>query len=109
MGNHIHLIVEAADRVALTRGAKGLAIRIARGLNRLMGSRGQVIAERYHARILRTPTEVRNAVHYVLANHAHHFGRADPGFTSARHPSLVVGPSTWLLCRASGGSSFTPK
>ena len=32
-GNHLHLIVEADDAVALSRGMQGLAIRIAKGLN----------------------------------------------------------------------------
>src|SRR4029453_16164418 len=33
--NHLHLICEAADRLALSRGMQGLAIRLARGLNRV--------------------------------------------------------------------------
>src|SRR4051812_17699215 len=32
--NHIHLIVEAKNRTALSRGMQGLAIRVARGVNR---------------------------------------------------------------------------
>jgi len=38
--NHLHLIGEAGDRTALSRGMQGLAIRIARGLNRKLGRRG---------------------------------------------------------------------
>lgn len=71
-GNHLHLVVEARDAAALARGMKGLSVRIARGLNRLMGTRGPVLADRYHARILRTPREVRGALAYVLGNHRHH-------------------------------------
>jgi len=33
--DHLHLIVEAKDRGALSRGLQGLAIRVAKGLNRL--------------------------------------------------------------------------
>src|SRR5690349_5979056 len=33
--NHLHLIAEANDRLALSRGMKGLMVRIARRLNRL--------------------------------------------------------------------------
>ena len=34
-GNHLHLLVEAADGpISLRRGAQGLAIRIARAINR---------------------------------------------------------------------------
>jgi REP element-mobilizing transposase RayT len=70
--NHIHLICEADDRRALSRGMQGLAIRIARRMNRLAGRRGKFFADRYHARQLKTPPEVRNALLYVIQNHAHH-------------------------------------
>ena len=118
-GDHIHLIVEAEDARALGRGLKGLSVRIARGLNRLTGRSGQVIADRYHSRPLRTPTEVRNALAYVLGNariHARRAGRSasspriDP-FSSAGwfdgfaqtppwhmvDPLPAVKPRTWLL------------
>ncbi|HWV38452.1 MAG TPA: hypothetical protein VN033_08235 [Vulgatibacter sp.] len=35
-GNHLHLIVEAKDARALSRGMQGLSIRVAQGMNRLM-------------------------------------------------------------------------
>jgi REP element-mobilizing transposase RayT len=70
--NHVHLIVEVADRVALSRAVQGLSIRIARGLNRVLERRGRVFADRYHARDLATPLEVRNALRYVLLNSRHH-------------------------------------
>src|SRR5262245_1683687 len=38
--NHIHLIVEADDTVALSRGMQGLAARIAKAVNRAMPRRG---------------------------------------------------------------------
>lgn len=71
-GDHLHLTVEAADGGALSRGIQGLSIRIARGLNNLCGRRGAVFSDRYHARILKTPREVRHARAYVLNNHHHH-------------------------------------
>lgn len=74
--NHIHLIVEATDRHALSRAMKGLCVRIARRLNRATGRKGQVFADRYHAHILRTPNEVRNAVRYVINNSRTHAKRA---------------------------------
>jgi REP element-mobilizing transposase RayT len=70
--NHLHLLVEAADRSALTRGMQGLSIRLARALNRLAGHRGRVFADRYHARMLRTPLEARRALVYVLNNARRH-------------------------------------
>jgi REP element-mobilizing transposase RayT len=66
--NHLHLIVEAADREALSRGMQGLAIRCARAINRALGRRGRVWGERYHARPLRSPGEVRRGLVYVLQN-----------------------------------------
>ncbi len=80
--DHIHLLVEARDQIALGRAMKGFGVRIARRLNRLAGRSGQVIADRYHARYLRTPTEVRRALVYVLQNgvkHARDEGRIARG------------------------------
>jgi putative transposase len=70
--NHLHLVVEAEAGTALSRGVQGLAIRIARAVNRVLGRRGRVWGERFHARDLRTPREVRNALVYVLQNHRKH-------------------------------------
>ena len=86
--NHLHLICEALDRSSLARGLQSLAIRIAKRLNSLWQRIGRVFADRYHARILRSPREVRNALAYVLDNAARHgvpivSGRADP-FSSGR-------------------------
>ncbi|HZN41988.1 MAG TPA: hypothetical protein VFD82_24515 [Planctomycetota bacterium] len=72
LNDHLHLLVEARDRLALARGVQGLAIRIAKALNRLWRRRGTVFADRYHDRILKTPREVRNALCYVLANGKKH-------------------------------------
>ncbi len=86
--NHLHLLIEAANARALSRGVQALSIRIARSLNRAHGRSGPVFSERYHARTLRTPREVRNALLYVLQNHRRHAtpeatrrgGIIDPGW-----------------------------
>jgi REP element-mobilizing transposase RayT len=70
--NHAHLIVEAAGERALGRAMKGLLVRIARGLNRLWRRSGSVLDDHYHARALKTPREVRNALVYVLHNARKH-------------------------------------
>jgi putative transposase len=70
--DHIHLIVESDHRKALMRGAKGLAIRLARAINRVLGRKGRVWGDRYHVHELRTPREVRNALAYVLLNFRKH-------------------------------------
>src|SRR5438309_776227 len=105
-GNHIHLVVEAANPRALARAIQGLSIRVAKGLNRMMGRSGRVFDDRYHARVLRTPTEVRRAIHYVQDNarkHAAERGETyspsyiDP-YSSAGAPDLALPPAqTWLL------------
>src|SRR5712675_291316 len=73
-GNHLHLIVEAADKRALSRGMQGLAVRIARAVNRAAGRSGRVFADHYFARELKTPAQVRRAVRYVLDNRMLHGG-----------------------------------
>jgi len=70
--NHVHVLAEASDERALTRGMTGLAVRIARGVNKLLRRVGAVFSDRFHARLLRSPREVRNALVYVLQNARKH-------------------------------------
>lgn len=70
--NHLHLLVEVPDREALTRGAKGLFVRLAKQLNKWWGRKGQVFPDRFHARALGSPREVRRALAYVLHNARRH-------------------------------------
>ena len=108
-GNHVHLLLEATDEQALTRGMQGLCIRMARGLNRMMGRTGRVFADRYHVHILRTPTEVQRALAYVRGNHQKHSaergqprpdGWVDPYSSASREHGLVLpAPRTWLLAK----------
>jgi REP element-mobilizing transposase RayT len=118
--NHLHLIVEATSKTALARGMQGLASGLARRVNRALQRRGPLFGDRYHAHALKSPTEVRHAVVYVLKNYEKHpdpipdlglepqegidpcssarwFGGwaeplAPPGLQSP-----VVAPRTWLL------------
>jgi len=80
---------------------QGLGVRIAKALNRLMGTQGRVLADHYHSTLLRTPTQLVNAIAYVLGNSAHHYGgdaSSDP-FSSANceRGVLLVAPISWLL------------
>jgi len=108
-GNHLHLVCEAASAEALAAGVKGLSVRIARGLNRVMDRSGPVFADRYHAHVLRSPGEVRRTLAYVLGNFASHARRrgervpakwVDP-FSSAGLAAsaldVVSPPRSWLL------------
>ena len=70
--NHVHLFVEAEDTRALSRGVSGLAIRIARALNMLLGRNGRVWEKSHHRHELGTPREVRNGLKYVLQNWKKH-------------------------------------
>jgi REP element-mobilizing transposase RayT len=72
LSNHVHLVCEANDATSLSRGIQGLCVRLARGLNRMWLRRGSVFDDRFHARPLRTPREVRNALNYVLQNAVKH-------------------------------------
>jgi putative transposase len=73
--DHIHMVVEGDDKVSLSRGLAGLSIRLARAINRVAGRRGQVFSERYHARALGSPREVRHCLVYVLLNFRKHLNR----------------------------------
>jgi REP element-mobilizing transposase RayT len=113
--NHLHLMCEARDRETLARGIQALAIRIAKRLNRLWRRAGQLFADRYHDRILRSPREVWNALTYVLNNAAHHGvtiprGAPDPCSSGRwfkgwrgpipdheRDPCPLSAAKTWLL------------
>jgi hypothetical protein len=109
--NHLHLIVEANDKDALSRGMQGLTVRLARAVNRALGGRGTVFADRYHAHELKSPRETRAALLYVLQNWAKHGpgGTYDPcssavwfdGWSTApadQAPApMVARPRTWLV------------
>ena len=85
--NHLHFIVEAHDRRALSSGLRGLLIRIAFALNKLWNRRGSVLAGRFHERELLNPRQVRNALVYVLNNGRKHGVRhagPDPLSSGAR-------------------------
>src|SRR6185369_45059 len=112
--NHLHLIVESDDSKSLSSGVRGLMVRIARRVNRLLRRRGRFWADRWHGRDLEGPRQVRHALVYVLQNRKKHARRAalDPlssaavfdGFSTALPsafrsigPPCVVSARTWLL------------
>jgi len=118
---HLHLIVEAQDKHALSCGLRALQIRIARRLNALADRKGSVFTDRYHAHVLRNPRETRLALRYVLLNGSHHAahrrgvawldpcssasafdgwsrkGRLPPGHEQAEPIIATAKPETWLL------------
>lgn len=109
--DHVHLLVEADHPDGLVRGCQGLAVRVAKAVNRTLGRRGAVWGDRYHARRLGTPREFRNALAYVLNNWLKHVPGArgrDPRSSAAwfngwrtpgpqpLEPAPVSAPRTWL-------------
>lgn len=76
--NHLHLLVEAADKDALSAGMKSFLISVAKRVNAVFLGRtgkrrkGSVFADRYHANPLTTPRQVRNTIAYVLNNFRRH-------------------------------------
>ena len=104
-GNHVHLVVEAETTGALSRGMQGFSIRVAKGLNRMMKRDGRVLADRFHAHVLTTPTEARRAIAYVRTNHRRHMAQlGEPlprayvdGYASPAGVVALPEPHTWLL------------
>jgi REP element-mobilizing transposase RayT len=92
--NHLHLIVEAGDRKALTRGMQSFAINAARAINSTSGTMGKVFAYRYHATQIRTPRQARRTLAYVLNNWRHH--REDQ--VSERMLAVKLDPYATGLC-----------
>jgi REP element-mobilizing transposase RayT len=123
--DHVHLIVEAADKRSLSSGVRSVAIRIALYVNELLSRRGPLWADRWHGRALANPSEVRNALVYVLANFRKHARRpalagVDPyssarwfdGFREARTglPPPLAEPVSWRNGReAPVSKDFSPR
>jgi len=91
ISNHLHLLVEAVDAAALSRAMQALSIRIAQGLNALLGRSGPVFSDRHHVRVLTTPREARTALLYVLQNARRH---------APQSTDRILDP-TWLDPRSS--------
>ncbi|HZS37635.1 MAG TPA: transposase [Polyangia bacterium] len=99
MGNHIHFLVEAEDSAALARGMKGLGVRMAKALNRVMRRKGAVYADRYFADILRTPTQVAYALNYVRTNAEKHklIRRGLDPYSSWAVGEVTAPAESWML------------
>ena len=93
---HLHLLIEADNRVALTRGMQGFQISAAKLMNAALKwkirRRGQVFADRYHPEVITSPRQARHALAYVLNNWRKH--REDAG-------------RSWNVDPFSSGCSFT--
>jgi YD repeat-containing protein len=68
--NHLHMLVEAANREALSRNMKSFAIKMQRALRDRYGCK--LFAHRYHAVQIKTARQARRALAYVLNNWRRH-------------------------------------
>ena len=104
--NHVHLLLEAGSRHALSNGMRVLTIAIARAINTSLGRAGKVFACRYHATEITTPTQTRHALAYVLNNWRRH--REDVRTPGAEN-ALLDPYSTAVSFRGwRGHASFQP-
>jgi REP element-mobilizing transposase RayT len=97
--SHLHLLVEATHRFALSSGMQAFQISAAKRINRAVSigqprRRGRVFTDRYHAEVLVTPTQVHHAINYILNNWRHH----------GEHTRLEA--SAWTLDRFSSAVLF---
>ncbi len=74
--NHFHLLVESASTRSLIRSVQGLAIRLARTINREQRRSGTVFCDRYYSRVIRGARHARDTLRYVLNNARRHVRRA---------------------------------
>jgi REP element-mobilizing transposase RayT len=77
--NHVHLLVEADGKRALSAGMQGFQISAAKHLNAAISKgrpgprrRGRVFVDRYHAEIITSPTQARHTLSYLLSNWRKH-------------------------------------
>jgi REP element-mobilizing transposase RayT len=76
--SHVHLLVEAQDRIALARGMQGFQIAAAKYINAAVSKRreqrrnGRVFVDRYHPQIIKNRRQARHALAYVLNNWRRH-------------------------------------
>jgi REP element-mobilizing transposase RayT len=82
---HLHLLVEAADERALSRGMQSFAVTTVRAVHKTGGC-GKFFRYRYHATQITTKRYARHALSYVLNNWRRH--REDFGYTVRRGAAL---------------------
>jgi REP element-mobilizing transposase RayT len=92
---HVHLLVEADHKIALSRGMQSFQISAAKHINRAFSARaglaqrrrGAVFPDRFHQEIITTPRQARHALSYVLNNwRKHREDRASKARTWAVDP-----------------------
>ncbi|MGZ3724098.1 MAG: transposase [Bdellovibrionales bacterium] len=71
--NHLHMIVEVKDNDSLTAGMKSLCGRLGKAIRKITGGSGSVFKGRFHLEVIKSPTQMKRALEYVLLNASKHF------------------------------------
>jgi REP element-mobilizing transposase RayT len=77
---HVHLLVEADNKLALSRGMQSFQISAAKHINREYSAkmklverrRGNVFVDRYHPEVITSPKQARRTLSYVVNNWRKH-------------------------------------
>src|SRR5262245_32524170 len=90
--DHVHLLIEGDNHVAVSNGMKSFGSRLGKLVNRLRGRNGPVLDGRYHARLIGTPLEARRALAYVLLNARRHWMKRHRTLPPARFDTASSAP-----------------
>lgn len=93
--NHLHLLVEAKDADAISRGMQRFKSMAARAINMLLGRKGSVFAHRYHRVDITSPRQMRCALAYVLNNWRRH--REDVTTVGAENALIDPYSTAWAF------------
>ena len=122
---HFHLLVESRSTQSLIRAVQGLAIRLARCVNRELRRSGTVFRDRYRSRLVRGPLDARNTLRYVLNNTRRHMRLArrnqtrwtDPcssapwfrKWSIPAHTPAFIPDQRYLFLTATGSAAVAPR
>ena len=70
--NHVHIYAEVTDNLSLAKGMKALGVSLVKKINGYFKVSGSCYKNRYHLRILRSASEVKNVLNYILKNGIKH-------------------------------------
>ncbi len=94
--NHLHLMVEGRSNADLSNQMRTLFSRIAFAVNAVARRHGKLFRDRHHRHELTKPSEVRNALVYILFNdRKHHAAPAVRATSAAPTPALDPCSSAW--------------
>ncbi|MBC7714353.1 MAG: transposase, partial [Rhizobacter sp.] len=70
--DHIHLYAECGCNVTLAKAMKAFGVSLVKAINKLSRAKGTLYKYRYHLRVLKSASEVKNVINYVLKNGIKH-------------------------------------